>query len=134
MTLYQNDPQRTGAYDFPALRGPVEVWWQAEAGPISIGSPLYADGVLYVGTRTGRLRAFDGETGDELWDIAGLGDYLSPIAIAGDKVIVSSSDQDVTAFNLEDQSQAWSFATDGIAWNAPLVIDGGWTEWYNGDG
>ena len=120
--LYQNNPQRTGVYDFPALRNPVGVLWQADVGRTSLGSPLYAAGVLYVGTQSDQLIAFDGTTGEELWVLRGFGGHVSPIALAGNLLLAGGLDQTVFAFDITDQSQVWSFEAEGAIWFAPLVV------------
>jgi hypothetical protein len=48
VTHYRGNPRRTGAYDFPALRGPVGALWQTSLSEGIYGAPMFADGLLYV--------------------------------------------------------------------------------------
>ena len=67
--------------------GQLEIAWQAELpGSAMFGNgatnPLIADGVVYVGDLTTSVRAFDLETGDELWGVGQPGDMFGPTGAA----------------------------------------------------
>ena len=99
------------------------VAWQAEVGPSSLGSPVFSDGLLFVGDQNGRIHAFDGESGVESWTVGDFGGHVSPIAIAGGLLIAGGESEKVEAFALSNRTLAWSFDVDGVIWEAPLVID-----------
>lgn len=123
LTHYQADPQRTGAYEFAALRTMPDVKWQKSmASSASLGSPLYADGVLYVSSQNGRLYAFDAETGQENWSAA-VGQLPGSIAIAGDLIYVNDLNQTTNAFHRKTGARLWSVPIEGSGWGAPLVVD-----------
>ena len=119
--LYQNNPQRTGAYDFPALRAPVEVLWQARLSGGIFGSPLVADGLVYV-CGDNRVYMFDAQTGEQVGSITGLGMPFSPLAIAGDLVLGGNPANQLLAYDRHSQQPVWAFNTDGAIYNAPLVV------------
>ena len=53
--------------------------------------PSYCDGMLYVNTDSGKTVAIDAETGKPLWKREGNGPKPSTPAIAGPRLIVSST-------------------------------------------
>jgi outer membrane protein assembly factor BamB len=119
--LHQNDPQRTGLYDFAALRGPVSALWQAELSGRVFGAPMFVAGLLYVcGFNT--VYVFDAQTGEQMEPIRGVGAPFSPLAVAGDLLIGGDATEKLLAYDRNSRQQAWVFDTDGAIYNAPLII------------
>ena len=119
--LHQNNPQRTGLYDFAAIRDPVNVLWQADLSGRIFGAPMFADGLLYVcGFNT--VYIFDAQTGEQMEAIRGMGAPFSPLAVAGDLLIGGDATERLLAYDRNSRQQAWVFDTDGAIYNAPLVI------------
>src|SRR5262249_28614008 len=52
--LYRGNAQRTGAFNEPAIRQMSGVRWTKPFGSVVHESPVYADGVLYLGSDAGR--------------------------------------------------------------------------------
>jgi outer membrane protein assembly factor BamB len=119
----RGDPARTGAYDYPAIRQLPGVKWQTDIGLTTESSPLFFDGVLYVGAQDGKLHALDGETGETLWASGAFGGHLSPIAIAGDVVYVGGLNGAVNARHRQTGQRIWLFNASGSVWGAPLVVE-----------
>lgn len=119
--LYQYNPQRTGVYQFPALREPVSVLWQADLSGGIFGAPLFADGLVYV-SGNNRVYIFDGQTGEQVGSIAGLGAPFSPLAIAGELLIAGDTNNRLLAYDRHSYEPVWELHTEGAIYNAPLVI------------
>ena len=121
VTLHQNNPQRTGLYDFPAIRGPVNVLWQAHLSGRIFGAPMFADGLLYVcGFNT--VYVFDAQTGEQMEPIRGIGAPFSPLAVAGNLLIGGDANEKLVAYDRNSGKQIWVLDTEGSIYNAPLVI------------
>src|SRR5262245_2952113 len=65
--LYRGNAQRTGAIDEPAIRQMNGIRWTKPFGSVVHESPVYADGVLYLGSDAGRVTAIDAATGATIW-------------------------------------------------------------------
>src|SRR5215216_3176110 len=50
ITLYRGNAQRTGVFDFPAIRSTPSVKWQTEISSTWLMPPIVADSVLYTGS------------------------------------------------------------------------------------
>ena len=53
ITLYRGNPQRTGVFDFPAIRQEPSIAWQAKVSSTWLMPPVLADGTLYTGSGDG---------------------------------------------------------------------------------
>ena len=60
ITLYRGNPQRTGVFDFPAIRQEPSIAWQAKVSSTWLMPPVVADGTLYTGSGDGVIYALDG--------------------------------------------------------------------------
>lgn len=120
---YRADLQRTGSYDFPGIRVLPEVRWQKQMlASASLGSPVFADGILYISAQNGKLYAYDAETGEETWSVRA-GRLPASVAVAGDLIFVNDLNNTVNAFLRETGEQVWSMPVAGSGWGAPLVVD-----------
>jgi outer membrane protein assembly factor BamB len=120
--LYQNDHRRTGHYDYPAIVDPAGVHWRADLIGQIFGAPMYADGLLYV-NGSNKIYVFDGQTGEQLSTLDGLGMPFSPIAISGELLIAgATSPARLLAYDRYNQQQVWAFDTAGEIYNSPLVV------------
>ena len=64
--LYRGDAQRSGVFDFPAIRQGPAVQWQATLATTWLMPPVVAEGVLYAGSGNGVIYAVDTQTGEKL--------------------------------------------------------------------
>src|ERR1044071_8384136 len=55
ITLYRGNPQRTGVFDFPAIREEPSIQWQTKLSSTWLMPPILSDGILYTGSRNGIL-------------------------------------------------------------------------------
>ena len=110
--LYRGDAQRTGQVAEAGLRTLPAVAWEKHGLGLGVhGAPVAAGGVLYVPNETGRLRAFDGATGEQLW-LAGQpqrDSIVSSPAIAGGLVYVSLAGG-LYALDAADGRERWHYS------------------------
>ena len=59
ISLYRGNPQRTGSFDFPAIRDEPSINWQTKLSSTWLMPPILAGEVLYTGSGNGTLYAVD---------------------------------------------------------------------------
>src|SRR5262249_52832622 len=91
-------PQRTLARVNIDLGTPTKPLWARGLHGYIEYPPSYCNGTLYVNTYHGRTYAIDARTGNVIWKRNGSGPKPSTPAIAGDPVIVSSTEGPLTAY------------------------------------
>src|ERR1041385_3333859 len=69
--LFRGNPQRTGSFDFLAIRQEPSVKWQTKISPTWLMPPILAEGILYTGSGDGTVYAVDVQTGRQLWSAGG---------------------------------------------------------------
>jgi hypothetical protein len=120
---FGGDPQRTSSRLTLNLGLPVKpLWVRALHGYVEY-PPSYCQGDLYVNTFKGRTYAIDGTNGKVLWISQGQGPKPSTPAIAGDRVIVSSTSGTVTALARSNGAKLWQLDLPGAkVESSPVVI------------
>jgi outer membrane protein assembly factor BamB len=103
--------------------------WTATVGVGIESSPAVADGVLYVGSLAGRLRALDAVTLGDLWTGQTGGPVVSSPAVVGGTVYVGSADGSVYAFpgagcGVATCAPLWRASTGGPVVSSPAVMGG----------
>lgn len=93
------------------------------------GSPVVADGVVYVGTGTGKVYALNATAGYDIWEFprdAYIGSIVGSLVLDRGILYVGSCDGKLYAIDIETRRLAWDspFATGGEIWATPLVHDG----------
>lgn len=105
----------------PRLGG---VKWTVRLPSPAIATPLQAEGVLYVMTSDGRLRAIDAETAAERWtrkvSVEGFG--ISPI-LSGSLVLAADRNT-VRALDAQTGTEEWRFAVAGTLTSQPTLAEG----------
>ena len=98
-----------------------EIRWRIPTGPDGTGTPIVADGVVYIGggadSQTGRLAAVEAATGTERWHVER--NLLSP-SVAGTIGYTGSATGAVAALDLATGEELWRATFDGIV-RAPAV-------------
>jgi outer membrane protein assembly factor BamB len=122
-TLYRGNPQRTGVFDFPAIRQDPGIRWQTKVSSTWLMPPVVADGTLYTGSGDGVLYALDAQTGQEIWLTGGFGQLENSGAVAGDTLVVGGYDKRVCALDRHTGEVLWSFNTVSFVQASPLIID-----------
>jgi outer membrane protein assembly factor BamB len=122
--LARGNAQRTGVYDFPAVREPPSVVWQVQVSASSwLMPPLLADEILYTGSGDGVLYALNAETGEQLWSEDGFEALESTGAVGGDLIVTAGFSQLVKAMDRKSGEERWSFQTEFGVQGAPLIVD-----------
>src|SRR5215211_7238077 len=111
ITLYRGNAQRTGVFDFPAIRSEPSVKWQTKVSSTWLMPPVLADGTLYTGSGDGVLYALDAQTGQPLWSTGGFSQLENSGAVAGDTIVAGGYDQRVRALDRHTGEVLWSFGT-----------------------
>lgn len=98
----------------------TEVWSRQLSQEGFVSRPVYKEGNVYVQTSNfsngaGSLLALDGNTGEILWQIAGVGDSQagSPILFEELVIVGSSNQQILRAFNRTTGEEVWNNRTVG---------------------
>jgi len=101
---------------------------QQNQGGVVYGQPAVAQGSVFVGlysqsgrNQTGRVFALAQDTGDVRWQQVTGGAVVGGPTVAGDLVVVGSSDGVVQAFHIADGSLAWRTSINGKIWSSPAV-------------
>ena len=120
---FGGDPQRTSSRLTLNLGLPTKpLWVRALHGYVEY-PPSYCQGQLYVNTFTGRTYAINATTGKVIWMRTGQGPKPSTPAIAGDRVIVSSTSGTVTAFARSNGAKLWQLDLPAAkVESSPVVI------------
>jgi len=129
ISLYRGNAQRSGAVNVTGVPKLAGVAWRKQVGEAGFSSPVYVDGVIYLGTNRGDLLALDAESGDERWAFTAVGGNAGPVAVAGDVVYVglgtTAGGMGLYALDRHAGKPLWDFQTNSPIWlTAPLLYDG----------
>ncbi|HEX9388450.1 MAG TPA: PQQ-binding-like beta-propeller repeat protein [Anaerolineales bacterium] len=123
ITLYRGNPQRTGVFDFAAIRQEPSIQWQTKVSSTWLMSPILANGFLYTGSGDGVLHAVDVQTGEKIWSTGGFSQLENSGAISGDTLVAGGYDQRVRALDRHTGEVLWSFDTVYPVQASPLIVD-----------
>src|SRR5215207_7666932 len=122
ITLYRGNAQRTGSFDFPAIRQEPDIQWQTKVSSTWLMPPVLADGILYTGSGDGVLYAVDIQTGQEIWSTGSFGQLENSGAVAGDLLVLGGYDQRVRGLDRHTGEVLWSFDTVSSVQASPLIV------------
>ena len=82
--------------------------------------------LIYVGNRAGALMALHMEDGSVAWEVNFPGAISSEGVLAEDGalLLLGTDNGDLVAFDLETKKPRWTYETQGMIRNAPVVVDG----------
>ncbi|WP_424005235.1 PQQ-binding-like beta-propeller repeat protein (plasmid) [Haloarcula salina] len=98
--------------------------WTYDADGPFWGSPVVANGTVYVGSTDNSLYAIDAETGAEEWTFPARHRIEATPAYSDGTVYVGSYDRHLYAVDAADGTEQWSRAFDGLIRGSPTVWDG----------
>ena len=112
--------RHTSAAAMPAT---LKLLWTYDAGDAIESSAAIADGVVYVGSRTGELHAVNLADGSVKWKYKASADGIgeSSPAVAGGLVYVGDLSGVVHAVDVATGKAAWTFKTGGEVKSSPVV-------------
>ena len=97
--------------------------WRAYLAASSKVTPAVADGVVYVGANDGYLRAFNAQTGKELWSADTGAEILAEPFVDGGQVY-SANGQGVVSAYTKAGTKVWSFTAGDAVYSSPVMADG----------
>jgi outer membrane protein assembly factor BamB len=115
------DPQRTLARPDLDIGLPLKHFWVVGLRTYIEYPPSYCSGILYVNTFGGRTVALDSHNGHTIWQRFG-GRKPSTPAIAGPRLLVSSDDGTVTAYNRFNGQLLWRLNVGGKVESSPVAL------------
>lgn len=118
---FGGDPQRTLSRPALDIGIPLRHYWVTGLGSYIEYPPSYCDGMLYVNTFAGRTVALNARNGHTIWSRKG-GHKPSTPAIAGPRLIVTSHDGTVTAYNRFDGRLLWRLQISSKVESSPIAI------------
>jgi len=118
---FGGDPGRTLSRPNLDIGLPLKHFWVVGMGSYIEYPPSYCDGTLYVNSYGGKTVALDSHSGRKLWQRQG-GKKPSTPAIAGNRLIVSSHDGTVTAYNRFNGELLWRLRVNDRVESSPVVI------------
>lgn len=87
-------------------------------------SPIYNNGIIYVGSANGILYAIDHKSGKELWHFKANQKIRSTPLVYKNKIYFGSWDGNVYALRLKNGQEVWKFDCGGIIQSSPATGDG----------
>lgn len=104
------------------------VWSTGDVDGVS-GTPIVADGTVYVGDWTSHVRALDAATGEELWSHDLDAYYVGgSVAVTDDRVFVGTFDGRIVALDRGTGEQDWEADLDehpqSVVFGSPVAVEG----------
>jgi eukaryotic-like serine/threonine-protein kinase len=112
-SMFRGDAGHTGAASAIAPREFHRLKWRFLTGGRVVSSPVFQDGVLYVGSDDGSVYALDAASGRRRWRFATAGPVASTPSVAGGLVYFMSYDGRFYAVEAESGKLRWRFTTGG---------------------
>jgi eukaryotic-like serine/threonine-protein kinase len=111
--MFRGDPAHTASGSSSAPRQLKGVKWRFPTGDRIVSSPVYRDGVIYIGSDDGNVYAVDAASGRQRWARPTRGPVSSTPAATADTVYALSYDGRLYALDAGTGAVRWSFATGG---------------------
>lgn len=99
------------------------IWTHTLPGAVD-GTPVVANGTVYVASLSGRLDAYHLDDGAQVWSNEGVGPVTSSPSVAGHTVIITTLAGHVEAFDSRDGHKLWDYAAPGdrpALWGSPAI-------------
>ena len=109
--------------DFSNIQSAVQ--WSVDTESHEFTSPIVFDGIVYIGTYTGRLMALDLLSGSVVWEMATGSPIDSAPAMNESKVIVASREGTIFCLDRSTGYVHWKYSTDSPIY-APLTVHNEW--------
>lgn len=104
--MFHRSPSHSGATDMDMTPPLKQAWSFSTKGPI-MGSPVVADGTVFVGSRDGNLYALDAKRGSEQWRLRTADRIESTPVVSRHQVFVGSHDGKVYAAAADTGRRLW---------------------------
>ncbi len=120
--MFHGDEKRSGATQ-ETLSAPFSLKWQVQVGT-SVSSVAKSGGKIFVGSKDGKVYAFDAFSGGKLWEFQTSGAVDSSPAVADGKVYVASRDGNIYCVDANLGTLQWYQNSGGTNISSPLVSNG----------
>lgn len=110
---------------------PIEPLWRAELtlGPITRETPHHLAGaahhprrdLLGIAGHDGKVHCLDAASGVVRWRVQGKGPGSGRAVFDGDQLIVGTENGTLTAYNVHDGAELWTYAVQGAISQAPVI-------------
>jgi len=116
-------PTRSGL-DSITLKFPLELAWKLPTGGRIVAAAAIRDGLVFVGSDSGKILAADLKTGVKRWEFSTRGQVRCSPAVVGGLVYCGSDDGQLYALDADTGKQRWTFVAGGPIEAAPAVHAG----------
>jgi eukaryotic-like serine/threonine-protein kinase len=99
-------------------------WTDTERELPVLSSAALADGLVIVGGRDKRVRAFERDTGQVRWEFITKGKVDSSPVVSGEKVFFGSADGNLYAVDVRRGKELWRFEAGASITASPAIADG----------
>jgi outer membrane protein assembly factor BamB len=116
--MYRGTPSLNGV---SAARLPANLqlkWSVKTAGPIK-GAAAIVEGVVYVGSDDGKVRALKLADGSPVWEFAADGPVVSSPLVTDGRVYIGSAGTKLYALNAKTGAPVWTYGTEGEIKSSP---------------
>ncbi len=115
---------RTGVFEATGAPNLAGALWTVETGgPVRAG-PVVVEGVLYVGSLDGTVRALDAKTGAPIWTFEAGKPVRAAVAVADGRVFAGSDNQFFYALDAKTGAVLWKYRGRAASATAPAVAYG----------
>jgi outer membrane protein assembly factor BamB len=111
-STFHGNIERTGVYAGSGPKTEPAVKWAFKTGGPVVGSPVIADGVVYIASLSGYLYAIDQSTGQEKWKFKSRMPIASTPAVQGGLLYVVSSAGALGALDVATGKSKWVLPTE----------------------
>ncbi len=131
--MFHHDPTHSGVSSDDTISASnvssLGVDWVANTGAPAYASPIVAFNaqlgrtLVYVGSLSGALSAYDANTGDRVWFFKTASAIQSSVAVDANVVYLGSTDHSMYALNAATGQKICSFKSTGVVSASPVVVD-----------
>lgn len=100
------------------------VWSTRESGERFVGTPVVANGNVYIGSVSGTLFALDESKGERAWKYHGEAGISTSPSIAGQAVFFGDEDGRIYSVDALTGELRWKFMADAGISSTPVIADG----------
>jgi len=87
-------------------------------------APLYYQGKVFISTPAGKVYAFDGRTGEQLWEVSAASGLSTPVILSG-AIVYGTSSGSVYALDPETGDNVWQYDSRVSGYRISPVLQGG---------
>lgn len=100
------------------------VWGFRESGESFVGTPVVANGTVYIDSASGTLFALNESTGQQEWEFRGDAGIATSPSVAGQTVFVGDDNGRLFSINALTGEQQWRFIADASISSTPVIANG----------